>query len=115
MPGDSGVTVVTCSCAFLLSHARLRVHGAPGIPCALFIREAEGSGSNPRKTSRGIAKLCLQTRYRRRRAWLGQNPYLPAADGETPAAGLPGALGAINLVTTCSLSNSSLSGYHIPL
>jgi hypothetical protein len=31
MPGKTGVTVVTT-----LSHARLRAHPAPGIPCALF-------------------------------------------------------------------------------
>src|SRR6266403_2644073 len=36
MPGDSGVTVVTMLvCFVLISHARLRVHQAPGIPCAL--------------------------------------------------------------------------------
>ena len=35
MPGDSGEPVVTTSCAFYFSHARLRVHRAPGIPCAL--------------------------------------------------------------------------------
>jgi hypothetical protein len=35
MPGDAGVTVVTCSCAFLLLRTRLRAHRAPGIPCAL--------------------------------------------------------------------------------
>jgi hypothetical protein len=35
MPGDSGVTVVTTLVCFFISHARLRVHWASGIPCAL--------------------------------------------------------------------------------
>src|SRR6266446_1061173 len=35
MPGRSGVTVVTNSYACFILHARLRVHWAPGIPCAL--------------------------------------------------------------------------------
>jgi hypothetical protein len=35
MPGDSGVTVVTTLVWFYFSHARLRAHQAPGIPCAL--------------------------------------------------------------------------------
>src|SRR2546430_17301535 len=39
MPGVSGVTVVTTVvCSLHLSHARLRVHWAPGIPCALCFR-----------------------------------------------------------------------------
>src|ERR1700682_24512 len=37
MSGDAGVTVVTTLvCSLHLSHARLRVHWAPGIPCALY-------------------------------------------------------------------------------
>jgi hypothetical protein len=35
MPGNPGATVVTNSCASIISHARLRVHWAPGIPHAL--------------------------------------------------------------------------------
>src|ERR1700719_1420623 len=35
MPGVSGVTVVTNSCAFSTLRPRLRAHQAPGIPCAL--------------------------------------------------------------------------------
>ena len=35
MPGETGVTVVTTLVCFHISHARLRVHRAPGIPCAL--------------------------------------------------------------------------------
>jgi hypothetical protein len=38
MPGCSGGPVVTNSCAFYTSHARLRVHWAPGIPHALLGR-----------------------------------------------------------------------------
>src|SRR5204862_8130165 len=37
MPGCSGEPVVTTSCAFYFLHARLRVHRAPGIPCALSL------------------------------------------------------------------------------
>src|SRR5271154_3619864 len=41
MPGDSGEPVVTMLvCLLTHSHARLRVHRAPGIPCALFFRGA---------------------------------------------------------------------------
>jgi hypothetical protein len=35
MPDDFGVTVVTMLVCFFILHARLRVHRAPGIPCAL--------------------------------------------------------------------------------
>src|SRR5205814_7368849 len=35
MPDCSAEPVVTTSCAFYFLHARLRVHRAPGIPCAL--------------------------------------------------------------------------------
>src|SRR5947199_10472277 len=35
MPGVPGVTVVTMLVCFFILHARLRVHRAPGIPCAL--------------------------------------------------------------------------------
>ena len=36
MPGETGVTVVTMLVCFTYHlHARLRVHRAPGIPCAL--------------------------------------------------------------------------------
>jgi len=37
-PVESGVTVVTTSCAHLFLHARLRVQRAPGFPCALCSR-----------------------------------------------------------------------------
>src|SRR5213595_3282992 len=38
MPGEPGVTVVTMLVCFFILHARLRVHRAPGIPCALCFR-----------------------------------------------------------------------------
>jgi hypothetical protein len=41
MPGRSGVTVVTNSYVLFLSHTRLRVHQAPGIPCALALEGKE--------------------------------------------------------------------------
>jgi hypothetical protein len=37
----SGVTVVTMLVCFFHLHARLRVHWAPGIPCALYFGEAK--------------------------------------------------------------------------
>src|SRR5258708_29598997 len=37
MPGRSGVTVVTMLVYFFHLYARLRVHQAPGIPCALCL------------------------------------------------------------------------------
>src|ERR1700727_81710 len=37
-PGHSGEPVVTNSYAFYLWHTRLRVHQAPGFPCALSSR-----------------------------------------------------------------------------
>jgi len=59
MPGRSGVTVVTMLVCFFISHARLRAHRAPGIPCALCNKRTGHSGK-PRAKSRGeIAKLCL--------------------------------------------------------
>jgi hypothetical protein len=36
MPGDAGVTCGDLLVCFFISHARLRAHRAPGIPCALF-------------------------------------------------------------------------------
>src|SRR5260370_41463096 len=41
MPGDPGVTVVTMLVCFFTLHARLRVHRAPGIPCALCLSRRE--------------------------------------------------------------------------
>jgi hypothetical protein len=42
MPGRSGEPVVTMLVCFFISHARLRVHWAPGIPCALVFLGADG-------------------------------------------------------------------------
>src|SRR4030081_1297449 len=52
MPGDPGATVVTNSCASIVSHARLRVHLAPGIPHALYFRGREIQASLGRFASR---------------------------------------------------------------
>jgi len=58
-PVESGVTVVTTSCAHLFLHARLRVQRAPGFPCALCFGPNE-SGTT-RAFSRGeIAEGCVQ-------------------------------------------------------
>jgi hypothetical protein len=60
MPGDPGVTVVTMLvCFVLISHARLRVHQAPGIPCALCFQVGRMSKQNSRETRGEIAKLRL--------------------------------------------------------
>jgi hypothetical protein len=37
MPDDGVVPVVTIARVLFYLHARLRVHVAPGIPCALFV------------------------------------------------------------------------------
>ena len=49
MPGVSGVTVVTNSCAFYSCTRGCGCADAPGIPCALFIF----GGRNSHKNSRG--------------------------------------------------------------
>jgi len=38
MPVDAALPVVTTLMCFFNLHVRLRVHRAPGIPCALFSR-----------------------------------------------------------------------------
>src|SRR5258706_16400546 len=48
MPGRSGVTVVTTLVCFFISHARLRAHWAPGIPCALCYLGARMDFAKPR-------------------------------------------------------------------
>jgi hypothetical protein len=55
MPDCFGEPVVTNSCASNLSHARLRVHRAPGIPCALCFSEGNAFQKLGRETRRGNA------------------------------------------------------------
>src|SRR5205823_8805333 len=56
----SGVTVVTTLVCFVLfSHARLRAHWAPGIPCALF-SWANGFCKNSGASCRGNAVAYLK-------------------------------------------------------
>jgi hypothetical protein len=55
MPGRSGVTVVTTLVCFFISHARLRAHRAPGIPCALYFRRGETILQNSGTARREIA------------------------------------------------------------
>src|SRR5438876_2899023 len=55
MPGETGVTVVTMLVCFFISHARLRAHQAPGIPCAL-VSWAEGFMHNSGASRRGNAE-----------------------------------------------------------
>src|SRR5580698_5394436 len=47
MPGDSGEPVVTTLVCFFILHARLRVHRAPGISCALCYQREGGFMHNP--------------------------------------------------------------------
>src|SRR5471030_1856815 len=62
MPGDSGATVVTMLVWFyLILHARLRVHRAPGIPHALNSYGAENSCTARAHLRRGNAGVCLRT------------------------------------------------------
>src|SRR5438552_18682933 len=64
MPGETGVTVVTMLVCFFISHARLRAHQAPGIPCALCLSRANAScttRANPAARSRShILFGCLK-------------------------------------------------------
>jgi hypothetical protein len=57
MPGCSGEPVVTSLVCFFISHARLRVQRAPGIPCALCCRGrfTQSSGASRREN----AEVCL--------------------------------------------------------
>ncbi len=64
MPGRSGVTVVTTLVCFFVSHARLRVHRAPGIPCALCFLRAERSCKTSGISCRGIAESYLKLEQR---------------------------------------------------
>src|SRR6266404_9516863 len=60
MPGDPGVTVVTMLvCFVLISHARLRVHQAPGIPCALCFLRANGFAKLGRIAPRGRGSMLV--------------------------------------------------------
>ena len=59
MPGVSGVTVVTNACAFYHLHTRLRVHRAPGIPCALFLRDSADEMQNSGAFVPRECEVCL--------------------------------------------------------
>src|SRR6478735_4950989 len=64
MPGDFGVTVVTTLVCLFSSHTRLRVHWAPGIPCALDFFRADAS-CTPRAHHAARMRSCgLQIRRR---------------------------------------------------
>src|SRR6476620_9474471 len=60
MPGRSGEPVVTTLGCLFLSAPRLRVHRAPGIPCALYSRRRERSCKTSGKSCRGIAESYLK-------------------------------------------------------
>ena len=63
MPGDSGEPVVTTLvCLFYYLHARLRVHRAPGISCALFIGGMNDVCTTRAKSRRGNAESCSSAR-----------------------------------------------------
>jgi hypothetical protein len=57
MPDPFGEPVVTILACFSLSHARLRVHRAPGIPCALRF-PSRARKANLVRTGSGIANPC---------------------------------------------------------
>jgi hypothetical protein len=57
MPGVAGEPVVTMLVCFFILHARLRVHCAPGIPCALWFQKAGLAWQNSDASRRGNAKL----------------------------------------------------------
>src|SRR6476660_35978 len=56
MPGETGVTVVTTLVCFFHLHARLRVHRAPGIPCALCSQRGETVCKTRAKSRREMAE-----------------------------------------------------------
>ncbi len=61
MPGFSGEPVVTTLvCLLHILHARLWVHWAPGIPCALCFLWADGFCKNSDASRREIADAYLQ-------------------------------------------------------
>jgi len=57
------VSVVTMLVWFFHFHARLRVHRAPGFPCALCFRGRKFL-HNPGASRRGKAAVCLQSEHR---------------------------------------------------
>src|ERR1700678_1564446 len=64
MPCDFGGPC-KCACVFLLLHAKLRVHRASGIPCALSSEGArnslQNSGAWRRENDFGCLKICINT------------------------------------------------------
>src|ERR1700681_4225498 len=86
MPGYSGGPVVTTLvCLLHISHARLRVHWAPGIPHALT---GEGSMHDSDASRRGNVESCLlktnAPRFQSSSPGLTGRPSIP----ETPVARL---------------------------
>src|SRR5260370_21034841 len=60
MPGRSGVTVVTMLVCFFHLHARLRVHRAPGIPCALcYQRTGNSDKTRAQAAARSRSRVCV--------------------------------------------------------
>src|SRR5260370_15452154 len=72
MSGDSGGPVVTTLVWFIFSHARLRVHRAPGIPHALY--RAEDSYRTRALHAAGVRR-CVSSSLRAQRS----NPWTRAA------------------------------------
>jgi hypothetical protein len=58
MPGDFRCTCGDYTRVLTTLHTRLRVHWAPGIPCALCFQKAGRSWQTSRETRGEIAKLC---------------------------------------------------------
>jgi hypothetical protein len=58
MPGDSGVTVVTCLRAFYFCTQGCGRIGRPAFPAPSDFRKAERCWQNSRETRGEIAKLC---------------------------------------------------------
>src|SRR5258706_15162026 len=63
MPGESGGPVVTILvCLSHILHARLRVHRAPGIPCALCFRKGGTSIAKLARIARRDREVASGTR-----------------------------------------------------
>ena len=87
MPGETGVTVVIMLVCFLILHARLRVHRAPGIPCALRLRRAGGFWKKlarncaARSRSRCCKQRCLKLNPWQLTEREGDLPVIPRESG----------------------------------
>src|SRR5712671_6840817 len=70
MPGDFRCDRGDYARVFVFLHTRLRVHWAPGIPCALCYLGANGSCKTSGASRRGIADAYLAVAWERGMVWV---------------------------------------------